>query len=60
MSRHRDYTTIAIPNALIEEIETIIKRLESLGYRNRTEFIVDSIRRRIEELKKLYPELQTR
>jgi Arc/MetJ-type ribon-helix-helix transcriptional regulator len=50
-----DYTTVRLPNEIMEEIDQIIKR-KTRGYKSRSEFIKEAIRRRFEELKNL-PEL---
>lgn len=47
-----DYRNIKVPNGMINEIEKIIEEREGLGYRNPSEFIMDALRRRIEELSK--------
>ena len=41
-----EYTTIKIPKTLAKEIELLIKEL-NLGYRNRSEFIIETIRNRV-------------
>ena len=45
----RDYTTVSLPWALIERIDTVIADRKH-GYRNRSDFIMDCIRRRLREL----------
>mgnify|MGYP001770686046 CR=1 FL=1 len=47
----KDYTTIQIPRELVEMIDKIIEERKG-GYRSRTEFVADAVRRRIEELLK--------
>ena len=46
----QDYITIKIPTALIDTIEELVE-INQLGYRNRSEFIIESIRMRLKELK---------
>ncbi len=46
------YTTIKVPDELLKEIEKLIKDHPELGYRNRSEFIIEAIRDRIILLKK--------
>jgi len=41
------YKTIKIPDPLLNEIERIIKDNPQLGYRNRSEFIMEAIREKI-------------
>lgn len=42
----KGYTTIALPNALIDEIDSIIK-LRKYGYKTRPELIKEAIREKI-------------
>jgi len=46
-----DYRNIKVPNELVENINDLIKKDKQLGYRNHSEFIIDAIRRRIEDLR---------
>jgi len=41
------YTTVKIPDPLIEEVERIIRTNPQYGYRNRSEFIVEAIREKL-------------
>lgn len=45
----KGYTTIALPNSLIEEVEALIKQ-KKRGYKTRPEFIKDAIRRLLDQL----------
>lgn len=47
----KEYTTIRIPKEITEEIEDIIKELK-LGYRNKSEFIIETVRNRVIKLRK--------
>ena len=47
------YKYVAIPLELINEVNKIISEKSELGYRNQSEFVVESVRRRLDELKKL-------
>jgi len=47
-----DYGTVRLPSELLKEIEEIIKQ-GKYGYKSKSEFIKEAIRRRIEELKRL-------
>ncbi len=47
----KTFTTIALPDELIKEIDQIVK-LKKLGYRSRPELIKEAIRRFLVELKK--------
>lgn len=47
------YTTVKIPDPLLDEVENTIQKNPQFGYRNRSEFIVEAIREKITEIKKL-------
>jgi Arc/MetJ-type ribon-helix-helix transcriptional regulator len=47
-SSHK-YTTIRIPKELLDEVDQII-RLRKRGYRNKSEFIIEALRKRVDEL----------
>ena len=47
--RIKEYTTIKIPKRLAEQIDEI---LEYRAYKSRTEFTIDAIRRRLDEIGK--------
>ena len=44
------YTTVKVPDPLIRKVEDIINANPELGYRNRSEFIVEAIREKIRSL----------
>ena len=46
-----DYRNIKVPNDMIEDINSLIKKHTELGYRTHSEFIIDAIRRRIEDVR---------
>ena len=48
-----DYRNVKIPNGMIEEIEKLMESHKELGYRTVAEFVIDALRRRMEEFKKL-------
>ncbi len=45
-----NYRTVRIPEDLVETVLKIIDERKELGYRSHSEFIIDAIRRRVEEL----------
>lgn len=47
------YTTVKIPDPLLEEIERIIRNNPQFGYRNRSEFIVEAIREKLTNISHL-------
>ena len=53
-SNSDDYTTVRLPRELMEEIDQIIKR-GIRGYKSRSEFIKEAIRKRFEELQAAQP-----
>jgi len=42
--------TVRIPKPLVDSIEEIIENYEQLGYKNHREFIIETIRERVEKL----------
>ena len=44
------YTTVKIPDQLLEKIEDIIREHPEYAYRNRSEFIMEAIREKIRAL----------
>jgi metal-responsive CopG/Arc/MetJ family transcriptional regulator len=48
-----EYRTIRVPNDLVESILKIIKDHKELGYRSHSEFIIDCVRRRVENFRNL-------
>jgi len=50
---HRTHITISIPRALINEVKELIHSPAFTGgYRNHSEFCIDAIRRRLEDVKR--------
>ncbi|MFH1590899.1 MAG: ribbon-helix-helix domain-containing protein [archaeon] len=47
----KGYTTIALPNRLIEEIEKIIKQ-SKYGYISKPEFVKEAVREKLQKLEK--------
>ena len=47
-----NYRTIRIPEELVETVLNLIKEKKELGYRSHSEFIIEAVRRRVEELLK--------
>ncbi len=46
----KKYRTVRIPDDLVKSILRIINEYNDLGYRSHSEFIIDSVRRRVEQL----------
>jgi len=44
------YRTVRLPEALIDSIHKVMEEWDELGYRSHSEFIIDSVRRRVERL----------
>ena len=53
MAKDDGYRTIRLPKDLVEEIEELIKD-KSLGYTSKADFVKDAVRRRIEEIRRVY------
>ena len=47
------YRTIRVPENLVESVITLIGESKELGYRSHSEFIIEAIRRRVEDLIRL-------
>lgn len=47
-----NYRTVRIPEELVETVLKLIKKQKELGYRSHSEFIIEAVRRRVEELLK--------
>ena len=47
-----NYRTVRVPEELVETVLKLIKEKKELGYRSHSEFIIDAVRRRVEELLK--------
>ena len=45
-----NYRTVRLPEDLVETVLDLIKEQKELGYRSHSEFIIDAVRRRVEEL----------
>jgi len=48
------YTSTALPKKLKERISNIIKQRKELGYRSVNEFVLDAVRRRLEEIERTH------
>jgi metal-responsive CopG/Arc/MetJ family transcriptional regulator len=46
------YRTIRVPDELVKTIQELMEERKELGYRSHSEFIIDAMRRRVEELLK--------
>ena len=51
------YKTVTIRNELMKIVDQIVE-VEAMGYNSRSDFVHDAIRRRIESLLSLFPELK--
>jgi hypothetical protein len=47
---NKKYRTVRVPENLVESILKIIEEKYELGYRSHSEFIIDAVRRRVEQL----------
>ena len=47
------YRTIRVPETLVESVLNLIEEMKELGYRSHSEFIIEAIRRRVEDLIRL-------
>jgi Arc/MetJ-type ribon-helix-helix transcriptional regulator len=44
------YRSVRLPENLVDSIKRLINARKELGYRSHSEFIIDSVRRRVKEL----------
>jgi metal-responsive CopG/Arc/MetJ family transcriptional regulator len=44
------YTTISVPNFLIQRIDSVVDQREKYGYQNRADFVFESIREKLRKL----------
>lgn len=51
----RKHRAVSIPWELLDEVEKFIHEHPEIGYDRLTQFVTDAVRRRLEEVKKLYP-----
>jgi len=47
-----DYSSVKVPEDLVNEIKRFIKENKEIGYRSHTEFVIDATRRHLLDLKK--------
>jgi metal-responsive CopG/Arc/MetJ family transcriptional regulator len=46
--KERDYTTVSVPNSLINRVDEVVKN-EKYGYPNRSDFILEAVRKRLRD-----------
>jgi metal-responsive CopG/Arc/MetJ family transcriptional regulator len=44
------YTTVKIPDTILDKVEEIIREHPEYAYRNRSEFVIEAIREKIRSL----------
>jgi metal-responsive CopG/Arc/MetJ family transcriptional regulator len=44
------YTTISVPDFLMERIDSIVEQREKYGYQNRTDFVFEAIREKLRKI----------
>ena len=49
----KGYTTVAIPDEMIETVERIISKRPDFAYRNRSEFIIEAVRDKVRDISKM-------
>jgi len=52
MSPATNYDVVSVPKNVMNKVKEILKTEKVTGYRNPTEFVLDCIRRRLEEIEK--------
>jgi len=51
------YKTVKLTDEILDVVDTLVT-IDKLGYNSRSDFVHDAVRRRIEGLISLYPELK--
>ncbi len=46
----RTYRTVRIPENLVETVQKLIKENKELGYSSHSAFIIDTVRKRVEQI----------
>jgi len=47
----RKHQTVSLPKDLLDEVKNLVKQGELKGYRNHTEFIIEAVRMRVQNIK---------
>lgn len=53
MTTKKNYRGLTLPESLVKKIESLIKRRKDLGYVSVSEFVKESVRRRLEEIESI-------
>ena len=53
MTTKKNYRGLTLPESLVKKIESLIKRRKDLGYVSVSEFVKESVRRRVEEIESI-------
>jgi len=48
----KNYSVVSVPKSVMNKVKQLLEEEQITGYRNPTEFVLDAIRRRIEEIEK--------
>lgn len=49
----KGYKSVNLPTRLYQKVGRLIEEMEDLGYRSTTEFVAESVRRRLEEIEEM-------
>lgn len=49
---HKNYSVVSIPKSVMKKVKQLLDEEQVTGYRNPTEFVLDCIRRRIEQIER--------
>ena len=49
----KGYDSVNLPSGLYETVKNLIKTRTDLGYRSVTEFVAESVRKRVEEIERV-------
>jgi len=49
----KGYESVNLPSGLYNKVKELVRNRKDLGYRSITEFVAESVRKRVEEIEKL-------
>jgi len=53
----KGYDSVNLPSGLYQKVKALVKKRTDLGYRSITEFVAESVRKRVEEILYLKDEI---
>ena len=50
----KGYASVNLPSGLYDKVKNLVKTRSDLGYRSVTEFVAEAVRKKTEEIERLY------